>query len=170
MLRLMIILLFAASSALNPPGWTGYVRNTDRNLVVIGTVHTPSKQQRVEVAELIAATRPDIVVVELDAERLELLLNKQQNQGEMLAYGAELAEAVAAAVANFDEHQGRAIQHDQVDLPPAALVVPGQGAQALPAQQRFGRALPAAALLTRVGHSIRPVNRRAGDPGTGGRG
>ena len=44
------------------------------------------------VAALIAAERPDVVLVELDAERLQLLWGGDRN-----VYGGELYEAVRAA-------------------------------------------------------------------------
>ena len=83
-----------------PPG-VGSVSGRGRKLLVVGTAHTPSRQQQAEVAAVIADARPDVVLVELDAERLELLLAdaaQQRTNGRAApTYGAELFEAVAAA-------------------------------------------------------------------------
>ena len=76
----------------------GSVSSATRTLRVIGTVHTPSRQQLGEVAQLIRSTRPDVVLVELDQPRLERLLEQQQVGGQP-TLGAELAEAVAVAAA-----------------------------------------------------------------------
>ena len=80
----------------------GRVSSATRTLSVIGTVHTPSRQQLSEVAQLIQNTRPDVVLVELDQPRLEQLLKQQQLAGPLAGpptLGAELAEAVAVAAA-----------------------------------------------------------------------
>ena len=65
-------------------------------------MHTPSRQQLSEVAQLIRSTNPDVVLVELDQPRLEQLLKQQQRAGPLAGpptLGAELAEAVAVAAA-----------------------------------------------------------------------
>ena len=80
----------------------GRVSSATRTLSVIGTVHTPSRQQLREVAQLIRSTRPDVVLVELDQPRLEQLLKQQHRAGPLggpPTLGAELAEAVAVAAA-----------------------------------------------------------------------
>jgi hypothetical protein len=80
----------------------GRVSSATRTLSVIGTVHTPSRQQLREVARLIRSTRPDVVLVELDQPRLEQLLKQQHRAGPLggpPTFGAELAEAVAVAAA-----------------------------------------------------------------------
>ena len=59
----------------------GRVSSATRTLSVIGTVHTPSRQQLREVAQLIRSTRPDVVLVELDQPRLEQLLKQQRRAG-----------------------------------------------------------------------------------------
>ena len=79
------------------PGVVGTVSCGPRKVTVIGTVHTPSQRQREEVAALIEEVAPDIVLVELDAERLEVLWDRSRDAPP--AYGAELAEAVRAAIA-----------------------------------------------------------------------
>ena len=76
----------------------GRVSSATRTLRVLGTVHTPSRQQLSEVAQLIQITQPDVVLVELDQPRLDQLLKQQQLAGP-LTLGAELAEAVAVAAA-----------------------------------------------------------------------
>ena len=87
------IIVFATSlavTALAPS--VGTVVKGNRKITVIGTAHTPSKRQREEVEALIAEVRPDAVLVELDAERLEFAWNQPEE-----AYGGELAAAVRAA-------------------------------------------------------------------------
>ena len=76
----------------------GRVSSATRTLRVLGTVHTPSRQQLSEVAQLIQITQPDVVLVELDQPRLDQLLKQQQLAGP-LTLGAELAEAVVVATA-----------------------------------------------------------------------
>lgn len=75
----------------------GRVSRGARELLVVGTVHTPSSQQRAEVASLIRSSKPDVVVVELDQERYDQLLSEVERLGKPPPYGAELAEAVHAA-------------------------------------------------------------------------
>ena len=94
--RLCLALLLGSS-----PCWSiealpcvGRVSSAARTLSVIGTVHTPSRQQLREVAQLIRSTRPDVVLVELDQPRLEQLLKQQHRAGPLggpPTLGAELA-------------------------------------------------------------------------------
>ena len=70
----------------------GVVQKGNRKITVIGTAHTPSRRQREEVEALIAEVKPDAVLVELDAERLEFAWQQPEE-----AYGGELAAAVRAA-------------------------------------------------------------------------
>ena len=90
----MLQIIFLASSlavtALAPS--VGTVVKGNRKITVIGTAHTPSKRQREEVEALIAEVKPDAVLVELDAERLEFAWQQPEE-----AYGGELAAAVRAA-------------------------------------------------------------------------
>ena len=91
MLRLILAPgLVITALALAPS--VGVVQNGNRKITVIGTAHTPSKRQREEVEKLIAEVKPDAVLVELDAERLEFAWNQPEE-----AYGGELAAAVRAA-------------------------------------------------------------------------
>ena len=84
-----------------PPGVGCVSDPSGRKVIVIGTAHTPARQQQEEVAILIEDSKPDVVVVELDQERMELLqadVALQRTKGRRAPrYGAELAEAVAAA-------------------------------------------------------------------------
>lgn len=65
-------------------------------MLVAGVVHTPSSKQQAQLRTLIKNTRPDVVLLELDQERLDLLI---QRGGSF--YGGELA-AAAAEAANVD--------------------------------------------------------------------
>ena len=82
--------LLTTAFALAPS--VGTVVKGNRKITVIGTAHTPSRRQREEVEALIAEVKPDAVLVELDAERLEFAWNQPEE-----AYGGELAAAVRAA-------------------------------------------------------------------------
>lgn len=73
----------------------GTVASGSRELLVIGTAHTPCRSSA-EVSALIAQSRPDVVIIELDQERLECLLRTDE-QGEQLRYGADFAAAVRGA-------------------------------------------------------------------------
>ena len=53
----------------------GLVASEARELVVVGTAHTPCRSAR-EVTAVIAASQPDVVIIELDQERLERLLRQ----------------------------------------------------------------------------------------------
>ena len=94
MVRLTLGLVTTAAAltaaALAPS--VGTVVKGNRKITVIGTAHTPSRRQREEVEALIAEVKPDAVLVELDAERLEFAWNQPEE-----AYGGELAAAVRAA-------------------------------------------------------------------------
>ena len=90
LLWLVLGSIAALARALTPS--VGVVSDASRKVTVIGTSHAPSRAQREEVAALIAAERPDVVLVELDAERLQLLWGGDRN-----VYGGELYEAVRAA-------------------------------------------------------------------------
>jgi hypothetical protein len=75
----------------------GTVASGSRELLVIGTAHTPCRSSA-EVSALIAQSRPDVVIIELDQERLECLLRTdEQGNGEQLRYGADFAAAVRGA-------------------------------------------------------------------------
>ena len=76
----------------------GRVSSATRTLSVIGTVHTPSRQQLSEVAQLIQNTRPDVVLVELDQPRLEQLLKQQQLAGPLAGPPTLGAEALEQSV------------------------------------------------------------------------
>ena len=91
MLRLILAPgLVITALALAPS--VGVVQKGNRKITVIGTAHTPSRRQREEVEALIAEVKPDAVLVELDAERLEFAWQQPEE-----AYGGELAAAVRAA-------------------------------------------------------------------------
>ena len=76
----MLALPLAAACAVSPPRiapdlrCVGEVSTPVGSVVVVGTVHTPC-QSAAEVRRVIAACKPDAVVVELDQERLDLLLD-----------------------------------------------------------------------------------------------
>jgi len=55
----------------------GLVANPRRELLVVGTAHTPC-QSAAEVTAIIERSRPDVVVIELDQERLEALLEDNE--------------------------------------------------------------------------------------------
>ena len=78
--------LLTTAFALAPS--VGTVVKGNRKITVIGTAHTPSRRQREEVEALIAEVKPDAVLVELDAERLEFAWQQPEE-----AYGGELAAA-----------------------------------------------------------------------------
>ena len=106
--------LLTTAFALAPS--VGTVVKGNRKITVIGTAHTPSRRQREEVEALIAEVKPDAVLVELDAERLEFAWNQPEE-----AYGGELAAAVRAA--------------RRIDAP----VVLGDACRPLPRLSRRGR-------------------------------
>ena len=81
--------LLTTAFALAPS--VGTVVKGNRKITVIGTAHTPSRRQREEVEALIAEVKPDAVLVELDAERLEFAWQQPEE-----AYGGELAAAQRA--------------------------------------------------------------------------
>ena len=90
MLQIIFLTTSLAVTALAPS--VGVVQKGNRKITVIGTAHTPSRRQREEVEALIAEVKPDAVLVELDAERLEFAWQQPEE-----AYGGELAAAVRAA-------------------------------------------------------------------------
>ena len=90
MRQIIVLATSLAVTALAPS--VGVVQKGNRKITVIGTAHTPSRRQREEVEALIAEVRPDAVLVELDAERLEFAWQQPEE-----AYGGELAAAVRAA-------------------------------------------------------------------------
>ncbi len=90
MRQIIVLATSLAVTALAPS--VGTVVKGNRKITVIGTAHTPSRRQREEVEALIAEVKPDAVLVELDAERLEFAWNQPEE-----AYGGELAAAVRAA-------------------------------------------------------------------------
>ena len=91
MVRLTLAIGFLTTAAALAPS-VGTVVKGNRKITVIGTAHTPSRRQREEVEALIAEVKPDAVLVELDAERLEFAWQQPEE-----AYGGELAAAVRAA-------------------------------------------------------------------------
>ena len=91
MVRLTLAIGFLTTAFALAPS-VGTVVKGNRKITVIGTAHTPSRRQREEVEALIAEVKPDAVLVELDAERLEFAWNQPEE-----AYGGELAAAVRAA-------------------------------------------------------------------------
>ena len=90
MRQIIFLTTSLAVTALAPS--VGVVQKGNRKITVIGTAHTPSRRQREEVEALIAEVKPDAVLVELDAERLEFAWQQPEE-----AYGGELAAAVRAA-------------------------------------------------------------------------
>ena len=90
MRQIIVLATSLAVTALAPS--VGVVQKGNRKITVIGTAHTPSRRQREEVEALIAEVKPDAVLVELDAERLEFAWQQPEE-----AYGGELAAAVRAA-------------------------------------------------------------------------
>ena len=90
MRQIIVLATSLAVTALAPS--VGTVVKGNRKITVIGTAHTPSRRQREEVEALIAEVKPDAVLVELDAERLEFAWQQPEE-----AYGGELAAAVRAA-------------------------------------------------------------------------
>jgi hypothetical protein len=76
------------------PACAGTLQSADRSLIVLGTVHTPSAAQSADIAAVIARHRPDVVLIELDQERLLLLAERG---GVSSRYGSELAVAAQAA-------------------------------------------------------------------------
>jgi inorganic pyrophosphatase/exopolyphosphatase len=104
-LALLTLLVVAAAalsrqpqiSRFNTLPCVGTVASGSRELLVIGTAHTPCRSSA-EVSALIAQSRPDVVIIELDQERLECLLRTdEQGSGEQLRYGADFAAAVRGA-------------------------------------------------------------------------
>jgi hypothetical protein len=104
MLDLVLVVAAAAAPSRLPPlsrfntlPCVGTVASGSQELLVIGTAHTPCKSSH-EVSTLIAQSRPDVVIIELDQERLESLLRTgEQGKGEQLRYGADFAAAVRGA-------------------------------------------------------------------------
>jgi len=72
----------------------GCVAGPSGTVVVIGTAHTPCKSEA-EVREVISRLKPDAVILELDQERLDLLLEGRGGLGG--GYGDEFAAAARAA-------------------------------------------------------------------------
>jgi len=70
----------------------GCVAGPSGTVVVVGTAHTPCKSEA-EVCEVISILQPDAVILELDQERLDLLLEGRGASG----YGDEFAAAARAA-------------------------------------------------------------------------
>ncbi|EOD33904.1 hypothetical protein EMIHUDRAFT_228967 [Emiliania huxleyi CCMP1516] len=73
----------------------GLAATPSSELLVVGTAHTPC-QSAAEVEAVITAARPDVVVLELDPERLERLLLSTPGTAER-RYGADFAAAAKAA-------------------------------------------------------------------------
>jgi hypothetical protein len=76
----------------------GYVTSAQRELLVIGTAHTPCRSAE-EVDAVISKAKPDVVVVELDQERLEGLMRNNFATSAQRQYGEDFAAAVSAAAA-----------------------------------------------------------------------
>ena len=70
----------------------GRIKTPSADVFVFGSVHTPSAKQLHEVSSLISEVQPDVVLLELDQQRLEVLLSQPDT-----AYGAELAVAARSA-------------------------------------------------------------------------
>ena len=70
----------------------GCVAGPSGTVVVVGTAHTPCKSEA-EVNKVISMLRPDAVILELDQERLDLLLEGRGASG----YADEFAAAARAA-------------------------------------------------------------------------
>lgn len=77
------------------PPCVGRVVNVSRNqeCLVFGVVHTPSARQQSELRRFISDVAPDVVLLELDQQRLNTLLES----GPSIFYGAELATAASVA-------------------------------------------------------------------------
>ena len=73
----------------------GLAASDSRELVVVGTAHTPCRSAA-EVEKVISSAKPDVVVLELDQERLERLLCESPADRK---YGADFAAAAYAATA-----------------------------------------------------------------------
>lgn len=71
----------------------GLAASSTRELIVVGTAHTPCRSAA-EVSSVILTAKPDVVIVELDQERLETLQRLAPSE---LKYGADLAAAASAA-------------------------------------------------------------------------
>ena len=74
----------------------GVARTERRELLVCGTAHTPCRSAA-EVSAVIRSTKPDVVVLELDQERLERLLRGRYASSAERQYGEDFAAAVEAA-------------------------------------------------------------------------
>ena len=73
MLLLLPLLLLPTSSSGSLPRCVGKVTSPSGTVVVVGTAHTPCRSEA-EVDEVISTLKPDAVLLELDQERLDLLL------------------------------------------------------------------------------------------------
>jgi hypothetical protein len=93
-LLLVLALLLATADALLPP-CAGIAATPGRAIIVVGTAHTPSAKQLREVEALVKEQRPDVVLLELDQERLDRLL---QTDADARSFGAEFVAAAEAAV------------------------------------------------------------------------
>ncbi|KAL1508388.1 hypothetical protein AB1Y20_004498 [Prymnesium parvum] len=90
------------------PTCVGRVAREERELLVIGTVHTPSAQQLEEVKSTIRAVRPDAVVLELDQERLEILLrDARENYAAEFAASFQVAAMECGALVMLGDLKGR---------------------------------------------------------------
>lgn len=78
----------------------GFAATSDRELIVVGTAHTPCRSAS-EVTAVISKARPDVVVIELDQERFERLMQTPKNArrfGADFAAAAEAADAIDAPI------------------------------------------------------------------------
>jgi len=79
----------------------GLVASPSRELLVVGTAHTPC-QSAAQVKAIIAKARPDVVVIELDPDRLAALLQgadpSKRNYGEDFVAAATTASSVGAHI------------------------------------------------------------------------
>ena len=97
-------MLSAASLGLAPPPSTaataasvGRVACDGRELLVLGTAHTPCASAA-EARALVASAKPDVLMLEIDQERLDALLQRGSS-----LYGVPLGAEFAAA---FEEGEG----------------------------------------------------------------
>ena len=93
MVAAMLLCALPALSARAPlPPCVGRIVTPASEIFVAGVVHTPSSKQQAELKALIAKVQPDVVLLELDQQRLDTLLSTPTT-----SYGAELATAATAA-------------------------------------------------------------------------
>ena len=103
---LLVMLTLSLAAASRPPltsvnlPCVGLVASATRELVVVGTAHTPCNSPA-EVSAVISAAKPDVVVLELDQERFEQLMlqdDADRKIGADFAAGAAAAKKVGATI------------------------------------------------------------------------